>query len=633
MMNLVWLIPLFPLLGFLFTGLNFRRFPVKVSGWFASCMVLISFFLSLVVFFKLAGGATAETITISDWIKAGSLNLPIEFLIDPLSSVMMLIITGVGLLIHVYSIGYMHGDEGYNRFFSYMNLFVFFMLLLVMGGSYPVMFIGWEGVGLCSYLLIGFWNRNHENNNAARKAFIMNRIGDVGFLLGMFLIFTTFGSLSYNIVFSKAALMVPGTTVLTIITLMLFAGATGKSAQIPLLTWLPDAMAGPTPVSALIHAATMVTAGIYMVARSNILYALAPVSMSVVASVGLATALVAAAIALFQNDIKKVLAYSTISQLGLMFLALGVGSFTGALFHLITHAFFKALLFLAAGSIIHALAGEQDIRKMGGLQKKLPWTYLMFLTGTLTISGIPPFSGFFSKDEILAAAFSQNPVLWGFGIAISVMSASYIFRLFYLTFKGSYRGDKVISETIHESPGVMLVPITILAIFSAFGALPLIMHGSGKNSLSSFLDPVFKASTTIQKDVSPLTTETKFLLMSIAFVLIVTSIYFSYAFFVRKKHIPASEPILKNVFYKLVYNKFYIDEFYNSIIVNPLRKFSGFLQNSVDFKIFDRIVESTGKLVMFSGSKIRLLQTGNVGFYLFAMVICIIIVLFFNLFS
>ncbi|MEI6049778.1 MAG: NADH-quinone oxidoreductase subunit L [Bacteroidota bacterium] len=631
MMNLVWLIPLFPLVGFLITGLNVRRLPVSISGWIASAMVLLSFILSLLVFLDLAGGAPAGSITISDWIKSENLNLPIEFLIDPLSSIMMLIITGVGLLIHVYSIGYMHGDEGYNRFFSYMNLFIFFMLLLVMGGSYPVMFIGWEGVGFCSYLLIGFWNRNHENNNAARKAFIMNRIGDLGFLLGMFLIFTTFGSLSYNIVFLKAATFVPGTAVVTIITLLLFAGATGKSAQIPLLTWLPDAMAGPTPVSALIHAATMVTAGVYMVARSNILYALSPVSMTVVASIGLATALVAAVIALFQNDIKKVLAYSTVSQLGLMFLGLGVGSFAGAMFHLMTHAFFKALLFLAAGSIIHSLSGEQDIRNMGGLQKKLPWTYLIFLTGALAISGVPPFSGFFSKDEILAAAFSGSPVLWVFGIIVSFMTASYVFRLFWLIFKGSSRGKKVNAGEIHESPKVMLVPLVILAVLSAFGAIPLIFSKSDSNSLAAFLDPVFRNSYIILQDISPLSSKTKFLLMSITFVIILFSICFSYVVFVRKKHLPPVEIIKRKGLIKLAYNKFYIDELYNSLIVKPLDRLSGFFQNNVDIKIFDRLVESTGKLVMFCGSKIRLLQTGNVGFYLFAMVICIIIVLFFNL--
>jgi|WetSurMetagenome_2_1015567.scaffolds.fasta_scaffold02887_10 NADH-quinone oxidoreductase subunit L len=633
MINLVWLIPLFPFFGFLITGLGFRRFPVRFSGWFASGMVLISFIFSLFIFLKLAGGAPAETLVISDWINTGNLNIPVEFLVDQLTSVMLLIVTGVGFLIHVYSIGYMHGDEGYNRYFAYMNLFVFFMLILVLGGSYTVMFIGWEGVGLCSYLLIGFWNKKHENNNAARKAFIMNRIGDLGFLMGMFLIFNTFGSLSYSIVFSKAALFLPGTTVITVITLLLFAGATGKSAQIPLLTWLPDAMAGPTPVSALIHAATMVTAGVYMVARSNILYALSPVSLSVVIAIGLSTALIAAVIALFQNDIKKVLAYSTISQLGLMFLALGVGSFAGAIFHLMTHAFFKALLFLSAGSIIHALAGEQDIRNMGGLQKKLPLTFFVFLTGALAISGIPPFSGFFSKDLILAAAFIKNPVLWGLGILVSIMTATYIFRIFWLAFKGVYRGADMNFNEIHESKGTMLTSLILLALLSAFSALPLLNHGLENNRLASFLTPVFRNSESIMSNGSQLSGGTNILLMGITFSLIILTIYLSYACFVRREKVPPPDTSLRKGFNKLVYNKFYIDQIYNKVIVDPIYKLSGFLQNSVDIKIFDRIVESVGKLVMFSGNRIRLLQTGNVGFYLFAMVICIILVLFFNLLS
>jgi NADH-quinone oxidoreductase subunit L len=633
MINYIWLIPLFPLLGFLITGLNFRRLSVHISGWIASGTVFVSFILSLLVFIELSGGKPTGTIMLFDWIKAGELSFPVEFLVDPLSSLMMLIITGVGFLIHVYSIGYMHGDEGYNRFFSFMNLFIFFMLLLVLGGSYLIMFIGWEGVGFCSYLLIGFWNKNHEFNNAARKAFIMNRIGDLGFLLGMFLIYTTFGSLSFNIVFSKAAAFAPGAAVITVITLLLFSGATGKSAQIPLLTWLPDAMAGPTPVSALIHAATMVTAGIYMVSRSNILYALAPVSMWVVAAIGLATALVAAIIALSQNDIKKVLAYSTVSQLGLMFLALGVGSFAGAMFHLMTHAFFKALLFLAAGTIIHALAGEQDIRNMGGLQKKLPWTFLIFLTGALSISGIPPFSGFFSKDEILVDLFSKNPVLWGMGLIVSMMTAAYIFRIFWLVFRGTYRGKPEIKNAISEPGSVMLIPLSGLGLLAAFGALPLMIWHFDRNLLTSFLDPVFKDSTTILKDVSPLTSSAKYILITVTLVLIAAAIYFTFSYFVKKEHIPLPEKEARKGIIKLSYKKFHIDEFYNAIIVKPLFRLSDFLKNSIDLKIIDGVVESIGKLVMLTGKKIRLLQTGNVGFYLFAMVICIILVLVFNMFK
>jgi NADH-quinone oxidoreductase subunit L len=631
MMKLIWLIPLFPLLGFLITGVSYRRMPVRITGWLASGTILISFILSFLIFYKLATGTHPETITLGEWIKTEHLNLPVTLLADQLSSFMMLIITGVGFLIHVYSIGYMHGDEGYNRYFAFMNLFIFFMVILVLAGNYVVMFIGWEGVGLCSYFLIGFWNQNTEYNNAAKKAFIMNRIGDLGFLLGMFLIYITFGSLDFDVVFSKAAVLASGTTTITIITLLLFAGATGKSAQIPLVTWLPDAMAGPTPVSALIHAATMVTAGVYMVARSNILYALSPVTMSVVAIVGLITALVSAIIALFQNDIKKVLAYSTVSQLGLMFLALGIGSFTGAMFHLMTHAFFKALLFLAAGSIIHSLTGEQDIRNMGGLQKKIPWTYLLFLTGALSISGIPPFSGFFSKDEILADVFSDNPILWGIGILVSVLTASYIFRLFWLTFKGSFRGKAVIKDAIFESPGIMLIPLYFLGILSAFGAFPLMIHDIERDSLSQFLSPVFKDSGRLLENKHLLTSSTKLQLIILTLVIVVLTIYVSWRIFVKRGHLPPEETAVRKGLSKVVYNKLFIDEFYDATIVKPLFRLSDFLKNSIDIKIIDRVVESSGRMVMFLGKKIRLIQTGNVGFYLFAMVICIILVLIFNM--
>jgi NADH-quinone oxidoreductase subunit L len=375
----------------------------------------------------------------------------------------------------------------------------------------------------------------------------------------------------------------------------------------------------------------MVTAGIYMVARSNILYSLAPFSMSVVAIVGVVTALLAAVIALFQNDIKKVLAYSTISQLGLMFLGLGVGAYAGSMFHLMTHAFFKALLFLAAGNIIHSLNGEQDIRYMGGLQKKLPWTFLIFLTGALSISGIPPFSGFFSKDEILAAVFSKSPVLWCLGIIVSVMTASYIFRLFWVTFKGSLRTTRVNTDLIHESSKVMLIPLSVLGVLSAVGVLPLFGNGVNNNSLTTFLNPVFKGSNEILHNITPITPNSQYLLMVITFSLIVLTIFITYNIFVKKKHTPPEESILRKGLLRLAYNKFYLDELYDTIIVKPLNQLSGFLRDTVDLKIFDRIVELTGKLVMYSGSRIRLLQTGNVGFYLFAMVISIILVLFFNL--
>src|SRR5689334_7234221 len=451
MLQFAWLIPVLPLLGFLCISFFQKNLPGKTAGIIGSLTVFGSFLISCGLFFQLS-----EPVTINyfDWINAGSLRIPISFLIDPISNVMLLIITGVGFLIHVYSIGYMAHDQAFGRFFSYLNLFVFFMLILVLGSNYVLMFAGWEGVGLCSYLLIGFWFKNTEYNNAANKAFIMNRIGDLGFLLGIILMFVTFGSVQFSDVFSAAGGFPDDQGTIIAITMLLFVGAMGKSAQIPLYTWLPDAMAGPTPVSALIHAATMVTAGIYMVVRSNILYSIAPFTLDFIAIIGAATALFSATIALAQTDIKKVLAYSTLSQLGYMFVALGTGAYSTGLFHVTTHAFFKALLFLAAGSVIHAMSGEQDIRKMGGLRKKLPLTYLVFLAGTLAISGFPPFAGFFSKDEILAKAYIQSNFLFIVLSITSVITAIYMFRLLFLTFFGSYRGQFEEGH-IHDAPPVM----------------------------------------------------------------------------------------------------------------------------------------------------------------------------------
>ncbi|MEP7279572.1 MAG: NADH-quinone oxidoreductase subunit L, partial [Bacteroidota bacterium] len=416
MSYLVFLVPLFPLLGFLINGLLHKQLSKPTIGIIGSGAVLVSFIVSVLLFLEVKEGRTGS-ITLFDFISFGQVHIPFAFQVDQLSSLFLLVITGVGFLIHLYSIAYMHEEEPphFARYFAYLNLFVFSMLLLVLGANYVIMYIGWEGVGLCSYLLIGFWFKNNDNNNAANKAFVMNRMGDLGFLIAIFYLLAKVGSVTYTDVFAGATQLSPGTV--TIITLLLFVGATGKSAQIPLYTWLPDAMAGPTPVSALIHAATMVTAGIYMIARSNILYTLAPASQTVVAITGLATAVLAASIALKQNDIKKVLAYSTVSQLGYMFLGLGVGAYTGAVFHVITHAFFKALLFLGAGSVIHALHHQQDIRNMGGLKKYLPVTHITFLLACIAIAGIPPFSGFFSKDEILAAAYETNKIYWVIGVA------------------------------------------------------------------------------------------------------------------------------------------------------------------------------------------------------------------------
>jgi len=552
--------------------------------------------------------------------------------VDPLSILMMLVVTGVGFIIHVYSVGYMNDDPGYNRFFSFMNLFVFSMLLLVLGANYPVMFIGWEGVGLCSYLLIGFWYKNQEFNNAAKKAFIMNRIGDLGFLLGMFLIFTTFQSLSYDVVFAKTKLLASGDPILVAITLLLFIGAVGKSAQIPLYPWLPDAMAGPTPVSALIHAATMVTAGIYMIARSNILYVLAPATMSVIGITGLATALLAASVAIFQNDIKKILAYSTISQLGYMFAALSVGAFTGAMFHLTTHAFFKALLFLGAGSIIHALGGEQDIRNMGGLRNKMPRTYLTFLVAALAIAGIPPLSGFFSKDEILLHLFGYSPVLWIIAVTGSLMTAFYIFRLLFLVFFRDYRGNEEKRRHIHESPAVMTITLMTLAVLAAFGGfinLPEVFPGAGR--LSGFLAPVFADATTVMATHPLPSHSAEWILMAVTLAGVLVMIGLAYHRFVSMEQGLLPDDAKRSFPVKLVSRKFYIDELYDMVIVQPVLWLSRVFHEVIELRLIDRIVNGLGEMVVRTGSTVRYIQAGNVDVYMFIMILGIILILFLNI--
>ena len=619
-----------PLLGFLIIGLKYKTLNTKVTGWIASGSVFISFLFSLFVFSQILQSKTPLEINLFNWISFGNVHIPFSFYIDQLSSVMLLVVTGVGFLIHVYSIGYMHGDAGYNRFFAYMNLFVFSMLLLVMGANYLVMFIGWEGVGLCSYLLIGFWFKNNEYNNAAKKAFIMNRIGDLGFLLGMFLIIQTFGSLSFTEIFPKATLLTSGNNTIVIITLLLFVGAIGKSAQIPLYTWLPDAMAGPTPVSALIHAATMVTAGVYMVARSNILYALAPVSLAIIAIIGVSTALFAATIAIYQNDIKKVLAYSTVSQLGYMFLALGVGAFSGAIFHLVTHAFFKALLFLGAGSVIHALKGEQDIRKMGGLKSGLQKTFLVFLIATFAISGLPPFSGFFSKDEILAHAFDANKLLWILGFLGALMTAFYMFRLLYLTFYGKFRGTEEQKNHLHESPNIMMIPLIILAVLSLFGGfigVPEFLGGG--NSINAFLSPVFEHSLKLMQSEKPLGTSTEWIITIVTSLSVILSITFAWFRFVKKENVPAENATGLNPLENTLLHKYYIDEIYETIIENPVMWMSKIFHEIIDIKGIDKLVNQLGKFVMFTGDKARLLQAGTIGFYLIAMVFSIIGILWY----
>lgn len=627
------LIPLLPLIGFILLGLLNKRLPKNIAGFIGCATVLGSFVLSTLIFINISGSSVI--VPFMDWFSAGNLSVSFSFLLDPLSALFLMIVTGVGFLIHVYSIGYMHDDENNNIFFAYLNLFIFFMLLLVMGSSYLLMYVGWEGVGLCSYLLIGFWFKNNAFNNAAKKAFVMNRIGDLGFLLGMILIFITFGSTNYTVVFSQAQQgYMPETSlnshsIITIITLLLFVGAIGKSAQIPLYTWLPDAMAGPTPVSALIHAATMVTAGIYMVARSGILYTLAPISMFVVALVGVVTALFAATIALAQNDIKKVLAYSTVSQLGYMFLGLGVGAFSSSVFHVFTHAFFKALLFLGAGSVIHGLSGEQDIRNMGGLRKKMPITAITFLLASLAIAGIPPFSGFFSKDEILASAYSYNKFFWLLGLIGSSMTAFYMFRLYFLVFMGEYRGKPDVHA--HESPKVMTVPLVILAILSTLGGLVGIPESlGGKSIIAGFLHPVFAdAHRNITEMASGSISE--LMLMAITVVVVIASIVYARNKYIAHKDLPVAEGQKLARIPNIIYHKYYVDEIYNALITRPLDRISEVLERVFDLKIIDGIVNATGKVIQWVSGKLRLLQTGNVDFYLFAMVIGIVLILFFQM--
>jgi NADH-quinone oxidoreductase subunit L len=603
----------------------------QLTAWIGSGTVLASFVVSLLVFNEVsAPGFTAQTITLFDFIKTGGIHIPFAFRVDQLSILFLLIITGVGFLIHVYSAAYMHAEEPphYARYFAYLNLFVFSMLLLVLGANYVIMFIGWEGVGLCSYLLIGFWFKNDAYNEAAKKAFVMNRIGDLGFLLAVFWMLGQFGTVTFTDVFEKAP--ETSTAVLTGITLLLFLGATGKSAQIPLYTWLPDAMAGPTPVSALIHAATMVTAGIYMIARSNILYTLAPVTQTVVAVTGLATALLAATIALRQNDIKKVLAYSTVSQLGYMFLGLGVGAYTGAVFHVMTHAFFKARLFLGAGSVIHALHHEQDIRQMGGLKKHLPVTHATFLIGCLAIAGIPPLSGFFSKDEILASALSVQAIYYILGVAGALMTAFYMFRLYAMTFRGSFRGTAEQEHHLHESPSAMTIPLIVLAVFSFAGGwigIPEVLIPQA-HRLEEFLAPVFVESTQRAAQHEHPGHSTELMLMAGVTVLILLVIFFAWKKFsgYRKQEGEAVGIA------RLLENKWYVDELYDALINRPLKSFSVFLSQVVERLGIDGIINGTGKLVQYSSRQLRLLQSGQVGSYILIMVTATILFFIIQLF-
>lgn len=624
-LQLVWLVPVLPLIGFLINGLFRKQLSKSLVGLIGCGTVLASFVISILIFVDVKNGHTG-VVNYFDFISVGKFHIPFAFQADQLSALWLLVVTGVGFLIHLYSTAYMHEEEPqhYARYFAYLNLFVFSMLLLILGANFVIMFIGWEGVGLCSYLLIGFWFKNNEYGNAAKKAFIMNRIGDLGFLLAIFWMVLKLGTVTYHTgdntgVFDLVSKL--STFDITGITLLLFVGATGKSAQIPLYTWLPDAMAGPTPVSALIHAATMVTAGIYMIARSNILYTLAPVTQTVVAVIGLATALLAATIALKQNDIKKVLAYSTVSQLGYMFLGLGVGAYTGAVFHVMTHAFFKALLFLGAGSVIHAMHHEQDIRNMGGLKKKLPITHLTFLIGCIAIAGIPPFSGFFSKDEILAAAFADNKLYWVLGVIGAVMTAFYMFRLYATTFLGQFRGTEEQKHHLHESPLSMTFPLIVLAILAAvagFVGVPEVLMPNS-HALGEFLAPIF-AESAKHAHAHHLDHSTEYVLMAASVGLAAIAIIYAIFRFTRKPDLQEATG-----FGKVLADKWYVDEFYNGIIVRPLNWLGKFLNTYIEKGLIDWIVNGVGRSVNYLSRQVRLVQSGQVGSYVLLMVLSILV--------
>lgn len=624
-LQIVWLIPFLPFLGFLVNGLGRKYMPKTMVSIIGCGVILASFLMSIWVFIHVREGG-AYVADYFNFIAVDKLKIPFAFQVDALSSLFLLIITGVGFLIHVYSTAYMHEEkpEHFGRYFAYLNLFVFSMLLLVMGANYVVMFIGWEGVGLCSYLLIGYWFKNAAYNKAANKAFIMNRIGDLAFLVAIFWIIAKVGNANYGDVFAFAGSGKFTGTDITVITLLLFVGATGKSAQIPLYTWLPDAMAGPTPVSALIHAATMVTAGIYMIARSNALYSLSDLTLSVITYVGLATAILAATIAVQQNDIKKVLAYSTVSQLGYMFMALGLGAYSAAVFHVMTHAFFKALLFLGSGSVIHAMSGEQDIRNMGGLGKKLKITYLTFLIGCVAIAGIPPFSGFFSKDAILLSAFEHNKALYAVALFGALLTAFYMFRLLFITFGGKFRGTEEQAHHVHESPAAMTIPLLILALLAIAGGwvgIPEVLMKGG-DKLTEYLAPVIPLKT--GEGVGHSTELTLMAISSAAVLAVIGFAWFRFRNYERKGEAQG--------FAKVLENKWYVDELYEKIIVRPLQQFGGFLNNVFERMVIDGIVNGVGRAVNYSSRQLRLLQSGQVGSYVLLMVLSMLLIFVFQFF-
>jgi NADH-quinone oxidoreductase subunit L len=648
------LIPLLPFLGFAINAAVGRRLPKTVSGSLATAMIGLSFGVSLAVVWQMlgsepVGGVRAVEQTVYTWISSGQLSVPLTFRVDPLSSVMILIISGIGTLIHLYSTAYMHDetDSEFARYFSYLNLFAAFMLVLVLGASFPVMFVGWEGVGLCSYLLIGFWFAKPSAADAGKKAFVVNRIGDFGFVLGMLAIFWTFGTLDFQAVARQAAALPVETQygIVTMITLLLFLGATGKSAQIPLYVWLPDAMEGPTPVSALIHAATMVTAGVYMIGRNAVLFSHAPFTLEVVAVVGCVTALMAGTIGLVQNDIKRVLAYSTVSQLGYMFLAMGVGAFTAGIFHLYTHAFFKALLFLGSGAVIHALHGEQDLRHMGGLKSALPVTYWTFLIGTLAIAGVPLLSGFFSKDEILWQTFAHgHTVLWGLAVLTAFLTATYMFRLLYMAFfgerryaadtghaahdtahaaQGAHGGHHAAAHGLHDAPPAMAIVLVLLAVGSVVagyvGIPNALVHGG--NRIEAFLEPSFHAPVAVaeasaETSAADHDASTELGLMAVSTLVALAGIGVATMFFLKNPERASAMAARFGGLHRWLLNKYFVDEMYDATVVQPIKRTSStLLWRGVDAGLIDGTVNGVGLVVRGWSAVLRRMQTGSVRAY------------------
>jgi NADH-quinone oxidoreductase subunit L len=617
--NLALVLLLSPFIGFLFNVFFGGKIGKTLSGTIGTFTVVVSFAISIYFFLKVNETHQAIVINLFDWIKFSNFSVKFGFLLDQLSLLWLLFVTGIGSLIHMYSISYMHDDENLHKFFAYLDLFIFFMITLVMGSNLLIMFIGWEGVGLCSYLLIGFWHKNQDYNDAAKKAFIMNRIGDLGLLIGVIILASLFNTADFIGIHER---ILEGTNPATlfwvgIAAFALFIGATGKSAQIPLYTWLPDAMAGPTPVSALIHAATMVTAGIFMITRLNFLFDLAPEVQNIIAIIGAITALVAATIGLLQNDIKKVLAYSTVSQLGLMFLALGLGAYQVAVFHVITHAFFKACLFLGSGSVIHALHGEQDMRKMGGLKKVMPITFITMLISSLAISGIFPFAGFWSKDEILMTAFHENMPLWIIGSVASIMTAFYMFRLMYLTFFKEFRGTEHQKSHLHESPSLITIPLIVLAILATLGGL---INFPGSYWLNHYLQPIISKVSHEEALNS-----TSYILMGIALVGAIVGITVAYIKYIKKSELPSEDENITGIS-KIIYNKYYVDEAYTILIVNPLNAASRFFRDTLENGL-SKFVFGFGKATEAIGTQGRKVQSGSIGLYLFAFVLGVCVIL------